>query len=60
MEFDRWRPAQVLRDRILESPDKLPEKVCNVVAKMFDTINTVFSVHTPLVLTETSKVPERV
>ena len=43
MEFDRWRPAQVLRDRILESPDKLPEKVCNVMAKVFDTINMVFS-----------------
>ena len=46
MEFDRWRPAQVLRDRILESPDKLPDKVCNAMAKMFNTINTVFSVHT--------------
>jgi hypothetical protein len=49
MEFDRWRPAQVLRDRILESPDKLPEKVCSAMAKMFDTINTVFSVHTSCV-----------
>jgi predicted ATPase len=48
MEFDRWRPAQVLRDRILEAPDKLPEKVCNVMAKVFDAINAVFSVHTPL------------
>jgi hypothetical protein len=47
MEFDRWRPAQVLRDRILESPDELPERVCTVMAKMFDTINTVFSVHDP-------------
>jgi hypothetical protein len=43
MEFDKSRPAQVLRERILESPDKLPENVCNIIAKMFDTINAVFS-----------------
>lgn len=41
--FEKWKAAQVLRDRILEKPDEVPEHVYDIITKVFRKINELFS-----------------
>jgi predicted ATP-dependent endonuclease of OLD family len=41
--FEKWKPAAVLRDRILDKPDKVPPLVCQRMAKVFEAVNSLFS-----------------
>ena len=41
-QFEKWRPAAVLRDWIMESPDKIPNDVFQIVGNIFEAVNNVF------------------
>lgn len=40
--FDTWRPAAILRDRILESPDSVADSTLSVIDKIYNTLNSLF------------------
>jgi predicted ATPase len=42
-DFEKWKPAQVLRDRLLAEPVKIPEQVCDIMTKVFQTLNSLFT-----------------
>jgi len=44
LEFEKWRPAAALRDRITAAPEKVPQTVCDVLTKVFEAVNGMFSV----------------
>jgi hypothetical protein len=41
--FEKWRPAAILRDRILANPDSVPRAVCDTMVKIFEAVNCLFS-----------------
>jgi hypothetical protein len=42
-DFEKWRPAQVLRDRILAAPAKVPAQVVTVMTTIFQKLNALFA-----------------
>jgi AAA ATPase-like protein len=42
-KFDKWKPAAVLRDRILAKPAAVAAKTCQDVGKIFTALNGLFS-----------------
>ncbi len=40
--FEKWRAAAVLRDWILESPNKIPEQVFLLASQIFEAVNKAF------------------
>src|SRR5207302_6164104 len=44
LEFQKWRPAAVLRDRILVAPDKVDNETCRIVSAIFERLNELFTV----------------
>jgi len=45
--FEKWRPAAVLRDWIVSSPEKIPDKVFETASRMFEAINGAFAPSLP-------------
>jgi hypothetical protein len=41
-DFEKWRPTQVLRDRILGAPDKISPQVLTTMATIFQKLNALF------------------
>lgn len=41
-QFEKWKPAQVLRDRILSDPSKIPQPVLDVMSPIFQALNALF------------------
>lgn len=41
--FEKWQPAAVLRDWIIEKPEKIPEDVFKLAAQMFAAVNRAFT-----------------
>jgi len=41
-DFEKWRPAQVLRDRILAAPDEIPPQATTTMSVVFQTLNALF------------------
>jgi predicted ATP-dependent endonuclease of OLD family len=42
-EFEKWRPASILRDRILASPEDIPQPLYEVMNRIFGAINNLFT-----------------
>ncbi|MBW2123144.1 MAG: AAA family ATPase [Deltaproteobacteria bacterium] len=42
-QFEKWRPAAVLRDWIMENPEKIPSEVFGLVEEVFKQVNEAFS-----------------
>jgi len=40
--FEKWKPAEKLRDWLLTEPGKVPEQVYNTAAKIFEAVNKAF------------------
>lgn len=64
-DYEKWKPALILRDRLLESHESLPDAACERIEKMFAAINGLFPVAqtdghaaTPII-TQTSKAKAR-
>jgi len=38
--FEKWKPAAVIRDRIIGSPGSVPNSTLNLAEKIFETINS--------------------
>jgi predicted ATP-dependent endonuclease of OLD family len=43
VKFEKWRPAAVLRDRILAAPENVDETTCRVVSAIFARLNELFT-----------------
>lgn len=41
-QFEKWRPAAVLRDRITSNPKSVPDAVVETVSRIFDAVNSRF------------------
>jgi predicted ATPase len=41
--FEKWRPAAILRDRILAEPEDVSKTVCDTMVRIFGAINSLFS-----------------
>jgi predicted ATP-dependent endonuclease of OLD family len=42
-QFEKWRPAGVLRDWIVETPEKIPAAVYETVSRIFEAVNGVLT-----------------
>jgi hypothetical protein len=42
-QFKKWRPAGVLRDWIIETPEKIPDAVYDTVSRIFEAVNNAFN-----------------
>jgi predicted ATP-dependent endonuclease of OLD family len=40
--FEKWRPAAVLRDRVLAAPGSVADTTCDVARRMFEALNALF------------------
>ncbi len=40
--FEKWKPAMILRDRILESPENVNSSTLDVMENIFESINALF------------------
>mgnify|MGYP001052750946 CR=1 FL=1 len=40
--FEKWKPAGVLRDWLLNEPHRIPDKVYNIAERIFEAINKAF------------------
>ncbi|MCE5225815.1 MAG: AAA family ATPase [Porphyromonadaceae bacterium] len=41
-KFEKWKPAAILRDRIVDSPEDISDKAYNIMDKIFEDINRCF------------------
>ena len=45
--FEKWKPANVLRDRIQRNPAGVSDRTTEVVSRIFESLNAVFSPKEP-------------
>jgi len=42
-QFDKWRPAAVLRDWVMENSGEIPDEVYETVSRIFEAVNNAFN-----------------
>jgi predicted ATP-dependent endonuclease of OLD family len=42
-KFEKWKPAEILRDRIVDAPENISDNAYNIISKVFEGANILFS-----------------